>query len=258
MSIAEKLQTIAENEQKVYDKGYSEGYAYGDSTGYNSGYDMGYAEGQRSEYDTFWDTFQQNGNRVYYTFAFGNGWTGEMFRPKYSMRPINARYLFYKSPGEKVNIPDFVERCNELGIVIDFSNCTDAEYAFYTLDTKHLGSLNFSKCTKLGYLFGTPDATSVLETIDEFVSSETTQYMATTFQGANALKNITFRGVIASNNVQFHKCPLSHDSIMNIINVLKDYSGTTTKRTLTLGSSNLAKLTDAEKAIATQKGWTLA
>jgi hypothetical protein len=31
----------------------------------------------------------------------------------------------------------------------------------------------------------------------------------------------------------------------------------TEKRTVTLGTTNLAKLNDAEKAIATQKGWTL-
>ena len=40
---------------------------------------------------------------------------------------------------------------------------------------------------------------------------------------------------------------------MSIINALK--SGVT--QTLTLGTDNLAKLTDTEKAIATEKGWTL-
>jgi hypothetical protein len=47
---------------------------------------------------------------------------------------------------------------------------------------------------------------------------------------------------------------------MSIINTLNDYStytGTTVFK-VTLGSTNLAKLTDAEKAIATEKGWTLA
>ena len=32
----------------------------------------------------------------------------------------------------------------------------------------------------------------------------------------------------------------------------------TSTRTLTLGETNLAKLTEAEKQIATDKGWTLA
>ena len=49
---------------------------------------------------------------------------------------------------------------------------------------------------------------------------------------------------------------LSHDSLMNVINKAADV--TTSPATLTLGSTNLAKLSDAEKAIATSKGWTLA
>jgi hypothetical protein len=44
---------------------------------------------------------------------------------------------------------------------------------------------------------------------------------------------------------------------MSIIYALKDYSGTSTSKTVTLGTTNLNKLTEAEKAIATQKGWSL-
>lgn len=50
---------------------------------------------------------------------------------------------------------------------------------------------------------------------------------------------------------------LKHDSIVNLLENLKDLTGDTAK-TLTLGSTNLAKLTDEEKAIATNKNWTLA
>ena len=49
---------------------------------------------------------------------------------------------------------------------------------------------------------------------------------------------------------------LTHDSIMNVINKAADV--TAAPATLTLGSTNLAKLSDEEKAIATNKGWTLA
>ena len=48
---------------------------------------------------------------------------------------------------------------------------------------------------------------------------------------------------------------LTHDSLMVVINGLQTV---TTKQTLTLGSTNLAKLTDDEKKVATDKGWTLA
>lgn len=48
---------------------------------------------------------------------------------------------------------------------------------------------------------------------------------------------------------------LTHDSLMVVINGLQTVIST---QTLTLGSTNLAKLTDEEKQIATDKGWTLA
>ena len=48
---------------------------------------------------------------------------------------------------------------------------------------------------------------------------------------------------------------LTHDSLMVVINGLQTV---TTTQTLTLGSTNLAKLTEADKKIATDKGWTLA
>ena len=51
-------------------------------------------------------------------------------------------------------------------------------------------------------------------------------------------------------------CPnLTHDSIMVVINGLQTV---TTTQKLTLGATNLAKLTDEEKKVATDKGWTLA
>ena len=48
---------------------------------------------------------------------------------------------------------------------------------------------------------------------------------------------------------------LSHDSLMRIINNLVTVS---TTQTLTIGAYNLWKLSAAEKAVATNKGWTLA
>ena len=48
---------------------------------------------------------------------------------------------------------------------------------------------------------------------------------------------------------------LTHDSLMVVINGLQTV---TTTQKLTLGTVNLAKLTDEEKKVATDKGWTLA
>lgn len=53
---------------------------------------------------------------------------------------------------------------------------------------------------------------------------------------------------------------LNHDTLIRFLNALYDYAseGSTGTYTLKLGTTNLAKLTDEEKAIATNKGWTLA
>ena len=48
---------------------------------------------------------------------------------------------------------------------------------------------------------------------------------------------------------------LTHDSLMVVINGLQTVP---TAQTLTLGTANLAKLTDEERKVATDKGWTLA
>lgn len=51
---------------------------------------------------------------------------------------------------------------------------------------------------------------------------------------------------------------LSHDSLVNIIeNLYNIKSQTTESAKIILGEANLAKLTDAEKAVATNKGWVL-
>lgn len=53
-----------------------------------------------------------------------------------------------------------------------------------------------------------------------------------------------------ANNLQ-----LSHDSLIRVINNLKTVS---TTQTLTIGAYNISKLSAAEQAVATGKGWTLA
>lgn len=55
-------------------------------------------------------------------------------------------------------------------------------------------------------------------------------------------------------NWGFDTCPLSHESLLNIINALPTVSST---KTIKLGTSNLNKLTDEEKALATAKMWSL-
>ena len=62
-------------------------------------------------------------------------------------------------------------------------------------------------------------------------------------------KNISKSFVLTNDN------NLSHDSLVRVIDNLKTVTST---QTLTIGTYNLSKLSDAEKAVATGKGWTLA
>ena len=90
------------------------------------------------------------------------------------------------------------------------------------------------------------------------------------FFGTNNLTNLTDVGgfkdlgkpldMTINANYQFNYTNnLTHESIMNIINNLYDRAaaGYMKYPTLNFGSTNLAKITDEEKAIATRKGWTL-
>ena len=83
-------------------------------------------------------------------------------------------------------------------------------------------------------------------------------YQRSIFWQCLALEDITFEGTI-NFKLDIHYSPLlTKASLLSIINALKDNSASTSALSLVLGETNLAKLTDSEKAIATQKGWTLA
>jgi hypothetical protein len=222
------------------------------------GYEQGLEEGKQSAYDEFWDTFQQNGNRTNYSSSFGSGWTPEIFKPKYPLRPDKATQMFFNNMWENILIEDFVEFSKENNIILDFSNCTIATQGLATLKTKHFGVLNFSKCTGLYDLFYTHGNSNGVVTIDEFICSETTTFSANTFQNATYLTNIKMSGVIAC-DINFSKnTRLTAESLRTIIACLKNIKNTGVTRTLTLNSTCVARLTEEEKAVVTEeKGWSL-
>lgn len=75
------------------------------------------------------------------------------------------------------------------------------------------------------------------------------------FYGCSSLTNITGDPNFKA-SLNLSSCSkLTHDSLMVVINGLQTVTAT---KTLTLGATNLAKLTDDDKKIATDKGWTLA
>ena len=78
--------------------------------------------------------------------------------------------------------------------------------------------------------------------------------LSSCFTKCTALKTITGNPNFKVSFSLSDSTELTHDSIMVVINGLQ----TVKDQTLTLGTTNLAKLTDDEKKVATDKGWTLA
>lgn len=95
-----------------------------------------------------------------------------------------------------------------------------------------------------------------LETIPEYDFSNVTGDTVGIFSDCRALTNVGgFVGLKVSTDFSSSSL-LTHDSLMSIINKAADVNKN--PQTLTFGATNLAKLTDEEKAIAINKGWTLA
>ena len=218
MSIAEKLTTVAENQQRVYDAGYSAGQqAGGDGDNY---------------YDELWDSLQANGTRTNYSNAFGKIWNDENFKPKYDIRPNNATTMF-----ENSGIKDLKGVLDSLGLVLDFSGVTNGWFVQF---------LQQSSITRIGRvdMTGSYNATTSyafygarnLEYVEAVVLSDTGEQILdekTTFGHCNVLKEIRFEGKIGC-SLSFQYSPLSRASIENIVSVLSD---TVTGQTVTFKQS---------------------
>lgn len=74
------------------------------------------------------------------------------------------------------------------------------------------------------------------------------------FSNCTSLKSILMTGM----KVSFNISASTKFEESDLVTILNNLATVTTTKTLTMGATNLAKLTDEEKAIATGKGWTLA
>ncbi len=134
------------------------------------------------------------------------------------------------------NFNSMFQNCSKLTSVpqLDTSNGTNFSYMFYS-------------CSKLTTI-------SLLN-----MSSMSGTNWSSMFGSCSALENVTFEGTIPvrGNMSVFSSCPnLTVDSIMSFINALTNMSDTATY-TITIGSTNLAKLTEEQIQIATDKRITL-
>ena len=197
MSIAQKLTTLAENEQKVYEAG------------------------KQAYEDWFWDIYQNKGLRTDYKGAFsGDGWTNETFKPVYDMKPVDM-FSMFNGCNVEGELPKILDN---FGVSIDMSECNTFTYTFASTQFTRLGVIDLTNATNMSSGLS---SSRLLETIDEFRLNDSGKCtFANTFTYLTALKNITVTGVIGKDwNMQWSD-NLTAESIKSIINALKNYSGT--------------------------------
>jgi surface protein len=110
--------------------------------------------------------------------------------------------------------------------------------------------LNTSKVTTITSMFY--ECTN-LTTIPQLDISNVTG-MGNTFYKCSKLKSILMYGM----KVNFDISASTQFEREDLVTILNNLGTVTSTQTLTMGSTNLAKLTDEDKLIATNKNWTLA
>lgn len=234
-TIAEKLATVAENQQKVYDAGYA------------AGMESGGGSGGDNHYDAFWDAYQQNGERTDYKYAFnGSGWTDETFDPKYDIKPKLADQMI-----AFCEITNLKQLLIDKGITIDTSGSTDVSYMCRTSSFTHLPFLDLSGAEYYGATFAyCPDL------IELSIKVQERGTYPNCFDQCPMLTDVTISGTIGTSIRFIHSPLLSTESVQSIIDALKDLTGATAQKVY-FHSTVLAKITDEQFATITAKNWTM-
>lgn len=225
-TIAEKLETIAENEQKVYNKGV--------------------ADGKQSEYDAFWDEYQTKGKRNGYQHAFaGVGWNKNTLKPKYNIT-VRGGYMMFHNFNRYGSPLDLVDKLAEVGVNLDLSRCTDANYLFYAANVSRVGTINLTLVKSLDNIFNSCTSLVTIEKLMLNGSGE--QKHNYTFYNCKKLENINeIQGKIGR-TASLESSPLTVETAKRVINALVNYKGSASELTykITLNRTVWEALNEAE------------
>lgn len=159
-------------------------------------------------------------------------------------------------PNDTENVTDMRDMfyyCNKLTTIplLNTSNVTDMRHMFY--ECKVLTTIPLLDTTNVTQMYNMFYNCQALTTVPELDVSNVTS-MSNMFNGCYNLKSILMTNIGTSLNISA-STKFERSDLLVILNNLKTVTEATT---LTMGSTNLAKLTEEDKAIATNKGWTLA
>ena len=184
---------------------------------------------------TYFDADKVNSfNEIY----FGNYVTST---PSYHFGHLTSLSGTWHNCGYLTNVPHF-----NTEYVTDFTstwcNC---------VNLLTIPPLNFKSATNISQCFSGCHSLTSLPYMNLASVTDTTN----AWYGCDNLTTLGGFGAISANFDLATSPNLTVESIMNVINQAATVTG---NKIMTLGSENLAKLTDAQKAVATNKGWTLA
>ena len=157
-----------------------------------------------------------------------------------------------------VDMRNMFQNCSNLTSLdlngFDTSKVTNMQSMFQgcnKLASVNLGSFDTSKVTTMYYMFSYCNSLTSLD-LSGFDTSNVTN-MSDMFSGCSGLTSL--------DSMQNISVALSLSSTLldetSLLDVIDNLSTVTTSQTLTLGSTLLAKLTEEQIAIATNKGWTV-
>ncbi len=174
-----------------------------------------YEAGKQAELNAFWETFQEGGNRNSYLYAFRGAYWKDVF---YNPKyPIvgDMQQVFIASGVTNTKVP----------IVVNGSIAS----GFQGASVKTIPSIDLTDCTSCNR----------------------------TFYNAGALESVTFVGRIKINDLNVSYSPnLSKESLLSLLNCLEEKPESEKGDWIvTLGTTNKAKLSADELAIATGKNW---
>jgi len=167
------------------------------------------------------------------------------------MKPTACAYMFSSAitnDGSTIDLSQYD---------IDFSPCTNFTYWLNNSPINKIGVLDTTSCSNPSTLL--TNARNLI-TINKLILKEDgSQTLGSAFgQNTYALQNINeIEGYFGSSFSFTWNDVLTHDTLVRIIEHLKDYSGTSTEPVLTIGTANQTKLTQAEKTLIESKGWDL-
>lgn len=187
-------------------------------------------------------------------------WTDWRYFSYYDNRNDLVAKLKYSDTANGKNFSNMFYACSSLTTIpqLDTSNGTNFGAMFNGCSAlTSILQLSTSNGTNFNGMFSACTALTTISLLN--MSSMSGTSCINMFYNCPALKNVTFEGTIPvrGNMSVFSSCPnLTVESLMSFINALTNMSDTATY-TITIGSTNLAKLTEEQIQIATDKRITL-